>query len=134
VIYLVAIAGIFVILFGIRYSADVLNPILLAAVITIVVLPIPGKLKTRGLPGWLSLVTTILIVTLVLGLVILVLLVSVTALARDLPVYLGSGTQQTEESTTSSDIGADSSSTSETEAESDSAGSQEGSEAAWQRG
>ncbi len=130
VIYLVAIASFFIILFGIRESAEVLNPILLAAVITIVVLPIPGKLKSRGLPGWLSLVVTILVVTLVLGLVILVLFVSVTALARDLPVYLGGGTQQTEASTSSSETDADSSSTSGTEAETDSAGSQEGGEAA----
>ena len=55
VIYLVAFAAIFVILFGIRGSASIINPILLAAVITITVLPIPGRLKERGLPGWLSL-------------------------------------------------------------------------------
>ena len=38
VIYLVAIASIFVVLFGIRASAPVLNPILLAVVITITAL------------------------------------------------------------------------------------------------
>jgi len=54
VIYLVAFAAVFVILFGIRGSASIINPILLAAVITITVLPIPGRLKQRGLPGWRS--------------------------------------------------------------------------------
>jgi len=40
VIYLVAFASIFVIIFGIRGSASIINPILLAAVITITVLPV----------------------------------------------------------------------------------------------
>ena len=48
VIYLVGGAAIFVILFGIRGSAYIINPILLAAVITITVLPIPGRLTKRG--------------------------------------------------------------------------------------
>ncbi|MFN2170519.1 MAG: AI-2E family transporter, partial [Candidatus Promineifilaceae bacterium] len=66
VIYLVGAACIFIILFGIRASAYILNPILLAIVITITVLPIPGLLKQRGLPGWLALVLTILTVVLIL--------------------------------------------------------------------
>ena len=110
VVYLVAAASFFVILFGIRGSADILNPILLAAVITITVLPIPGRLKTRGLPGWLSLVLTITIVVLMLGLVIFVMFLSVTALATDLPQYLGDDSQQTSGETTTSDT-----TTSETE-------------------
>jgi len=110
VIYLVAAASIFIILGGIRASADILNPILLAAVITITVLPIPGRLKARGMPGWLSLVTTILVVTLVLALVIFVIFVSVTTLATDLPIYLGDDSQGTSGDTTSTATeGADSS-------------------------
>jgi len=105
VIYLVAIASMFVILFGIRASADILNPILLAAVITITVLPIPGRLKARGLPGWLALVLTILVVTLVLALVILVVFVSITELSTDIPTYFDSASQQTSAGTTSSEDG-----------------------------
>ena len=41
VVYLIGAAAIFIILFGIRGSASIINPILLAAVITITVLPIP---------------------------------------------------------------------------------------------
>jgi len=41
VIYLVGLASLFLILFGIRGTASVINPILLALVITITVLPIP---------------------------------------------------------------------------------------------
>ena len=103
VVYLVAGASIFLILFGIRGSAYILNPILLAAVITITVLPIPGRLKNRGLPGWLSLVSTILVVVLMLGLVIFVMFLSVTALGADLQTYLHDGSQQTTAETTSTD-------------------------------
>jgi predicted PurR-regulated permease PerM len=88
VIYLVALAAIFVILFGIRGSASILNPILLAAGITITVLPIPGRLSKRGLPGWLSLLLTILAVVLILALVIATAFFSITKLSTELPQYM----------------------------------------------
>ena len=87
-IYLVSLAAIFIVLFGIRATAPILNPILLAIVITITVLPIPGHLTQRGLPGWLALVLTILVVVLVLALVIATVFFSVTKLAVELPTYL----------------------------------------------
>ena len=101
--YLVAGAAIFVILFGIRGSASVINPILLAAVITITVLPIPGRLSKRGVPGWLSLVLTILMVVLVLGLVIVTVFYSVTKLTTELPAYTNSASQQAAEEPTTAD-------------------------------
>jgi predicted PurR-regulated permease PerM len=88
VIYLVAFASVFVILFGIRETATIITPILLAGVITITVLPIPSRLTRRGLPGWLALVLTILLVVLILGLVILTVFFSITRLANDLPAYM----------------------------------------------
>jgi AI-2 transport protein TqsA len=94
VTYLVAFASIVVILFGIRGSASIINPILLAAVITITVLPVPSRLRKRGVPGWLSLVLSILMVVLLLGLVIFTVFFSVTKLATTLPVYLASGSAQ----------------------------------------
>jgi AI-2 transport protein TqsA len=94
VAYLIALASIFVILFGIRGSASIINPILLATVITIAVLPIPGRLTKRGLPGWLSLVLSIGMVALVLGLVIVTIFFSITKLSTELPQYLDSATQQ----------------------------------------
>jgi AI-2 transport protein TqsA len=94
VIYLVGAASIFLILFGIRGSASVLNPIFLALVITITVLPIPGKLTRRGVPGWLALVLTILVVVLLLSLVILTVFFSVSKLAVELPTYMAEATQQ----------------------------------------
>jgi len=97
VIYLVAFASIFVILFGIRASASILNPILLAVVITITVLPIPSRLTKRGLPGWLSLVVSILLVVVLLLLVIGTIFFSVTKLSTELPVYLAQGSAQATE-------------------------------------
>ena len=94
VIYLVGAASLFVILFGIRGLASVINPILLALVITITVLPIPGKLTRRGLPGWLALVLTILVVVLLLALVILTVFFSITKLSVELPTYMAEATQQ----------------------------------------
>ncbi len=88
VIYLVGAASIFIIMFGIQAAASILNPILLAAVITITVLPIPGRLHARGVPGWLALVLTILVVVVLLALVIATVFFSVSKLAVELPAYL----------------------------------------------
>jgi predicted PurR-regulated permease PerM len=87
-IYLVSLAAFFIVLFGIRATAPILNPILLAMVITITVLPIPGHLTRRGLPGWLALVLTILVVVLLMALVIATVFFSVTKLATELPTYI----------------------------------------------
>jgi predicted PurR-regulated permease PerM len=97
VIYLVALACVIVILFGIRASASILNPILLAAVITITVLPVPNKLTKRGVPGWLSMVLTILMVVMLLALVIATIFFSVAKLSTELPTYEEQATTQATE-------------------------------------
>ena len=96
-IYLVGIACVFVILFGIRETASIVNPILLAVVITITVLPIPSRLARRGIPGWLSLVLTILLVVVILALVIGTVFLSITRLSTELPAYITSATQRVSE-------------------------------------
>jgi len=96
-IYLVGIASVFIILFGIRGTASIINPILLAMVITITVLPIPSRLTKRSIPGWLSLVLTILLVVVMLALVITTVFLSITRLSSDLPIYLTSATQKATE-------------------------------------
>ncbi len=94
VIYLLGAASIFVILFGIRDSAYIINPILLAAVITITVLPVPSRLTRHGMPGWLALVLSISMVVLLLGLVIVTVFFSITKLSTELPAYMASGSMQ----------------------------------------
>ena len=81
------------ILFGIRGSADIINPILSAAVITITVLPIPSRLTKRGMPGWMALVLSILVVVVLLGLVIATVFFSNTKLSTELPTYMASASQ-----------------------------------------
>jgi len=104
VVYLVGGAAIFVILFGIRGSANIINPIFLAAVITITVLPIPSRLTKRGVPGWLSLVLSILMVVVLLGLVIATVFFSVTKLSTELPTYMtGASEQATEDLSATAD-------------------------------
>ena len=94
VMYLLGVASIFIILFGIRASADIINPILLATVITITVLPVPSKLTKKGMPGWLALVVTIGMVVLVLGLVIATVFFSITRISTEVPSYTASASQQ----------------------------------------
>ena len=101
VVYLVGGASIFVILFGIRGSASIINPILLAAVITITVLPVPSRLTKRGMPGWLALVLSILMVVVLLGLVIATVFFSITKLTTTLPQYMASAAQQASSDLTS---------------------------------
>jgi predicted PurR-regulated permease PerM len=91
--YLIGAASIFLILFGIRASAYIINPILLAIVITITVLPVPSRLKKRGMPGWLALVLTIVMVVLILGLVIWTVFFSITSLSAGMTQYLTSASQ-----------------------------------------
>lgn len=94
VLYLIGLASIFIILFGIRATAPILNPILLAIVITITVLPVPGMLTKRGVPGWLSLILSIGMVVLILGLIIITVFFSITKLSTELPSYLSSASSQ----------------------------------------
>lgn len=99
-VFLVAIASVFIIMFGIRASAVILNPILLAMVITITVLPLPNRLTQRGLPGWLSLVLTIGSVVGVLLIVIGLVFLGITKLSVDLSNYAAELANQAAETAT----------------------------------
>lgn len=83
---LIGFAAIFIIAWGIRASAAILNPILLAAVITIVVLPLPAKLEQRGMPGWLSFVLTLAIVIGAIALVLFVVFISISQIPANFAV------------------------------------------------
>jgi predicted PurR-regulated permease PerM len=77
-----------VIFAGVKSAAQVINPILLAMVVTVAVLPLPQRLIKRGAPSWLALVITIGIVVLALALVGFLLFASATRLATDIPAYV----------------------------------------------
>ena len=104
VVYLVAGAAIFVILFGIRALPPSSTRSCWLPVITITVLPIPSRLTKRGMPGWLALVLSILMVVLLLGLVIVTVFFSVTKLSTELPVLPGrSAAEQASEDLSTTD-------------------------------
>lgn len=82
---LVGVASVFIIIGGIRDLASILNPLLLSIVITITLLPLPGWFAKRGIPGWLSLVLTFIVVLAVLGVVLLLVFVGMAQLAEVIP-------------------------------------------------
>lgn len=82
-ILLLSLAAIFIVAFGIRASAAILNPILLASVITIIALPLPARLSKRGLPGWLSFALTLIIVIGSIALVALLIFLAIDQLEPD---------------------------------------------------
>jgi len=84
---LVGLASVFIIIWGTRYLASILNPILLAIVITITVLPLPNKLMKRGLSAGAAVVVTILVVFGVLVLVAWLVVASMGHLSADVPGY-----------------------------------------------
>ena len=73
VLLLVALACVFIIIIGIQSFAYIINSILLAAVITLAIIPLPRKLIQRGMKPALALILSLLI--------ILVFLVGIGALA-----------------------------------------------------
>lgn len=84
---LIAGACLFVIMFGIKATAVIINPILLAVIITIAVLPLPTKLKQRGMSGRMALLLTILAVVGVMLSVILLFVGGIYQLTKELPSY-----------------------------------------------
>lgn len=74
-----------IIVWGIQNAATILNPILLAVVITITVLPLPRMLQRRGIPSWLSLVLTILMVVAIFVLVGVMIFLALSQISAQLP-------------------------------------------------
>ncbi len=83
--FLVGLASVFIIIAGIRDLAFILNPILLSIVITITLIPLPAWFGRHGVPGWLSLVLTFLVVLGILGLVLLIIFIGMAQLAEVMP-------------------------------------------------
>lgn len=86
-ILLLSAASLVVISFGAMQARAIINPILLAFIISILFVPLQERLQHRGVPGWLALLIVIFIVLVVLGLFIYITVVSVTSLINQIPVY-----------------------------------------------
>lgn len=83
--FLVGLASIFIIIAGIRDLAFILNPILLSLVITVTVIPLPAWFGKRGVPGWLALVLTFLIVLSIISVVLFIMFIGMAQLTEVLP-------------------------------------------------
>jgi predicted PurR-regulated permease PerM len=84
---LVGTASAFLVLAGVYFTAWLIGPVVPALIIVIVVSPVQSWLLRRGWPGWL---TTLVLVILVAGLLLLfavVIVVSIARLAALLPQY-----------------------------------------------
>ena len=84
VLLLVALACVFIILLGIQSSAYIINSILLAALITLAVMPIPKKLIERGMKPSLAFVLSLLLVVGVLVLIFALAFASINSVSEEL--------------------------------------------------
>ena len=84
---LLAAASLVVIAFGMQQAKEVITPILLALVLSILFVPIQRGLQARGVPAWLSLFFVMLCVLAVVSVLISVTVVSVTSFINRIPEY-----------------------------------------------
>ena len=97
-VYLVvSLASIFIIMLGIKLTASIINPILLAVIITIAVMPLTQRLMRRGMSGKKALVITILVVLGVILLLVVMVGGSIYALKLQIPSYAADIASRSEE-------------------------------------
>src|SRR5437667_7912420 len=84
---LLAAAAIVIVVFGLKYSSDVLAPIFLAATLAILFTPALWWLEKKGLPPWLALLVMVLALGGFIVLLIIILTTSLEQLSLHLPEY-----------------------------------------------
>ena len=84
---LLVAAAVVIVVFGLKYSSDVLAPIFLAATLAILFTPTLWWLEKNGLPAWLALLVMVLALGGFIILMIIILTASLEQLALRLPVY-----------------------------------------------
>jgi predicted PurR-regulated permease PerM len=89
-------AALIILIWGIRGLAGILNPILLAAVITITLLPVPLALGKRGLKTGPALLATILLVVLFIVGFTWLILASISNMSEEMPAYTAGFEEQNE--------------------------------------
>src|SRR5260221_5212964 len=85
--YVLAAAAIVIVVFGLKYSSDVLAPIFFAATLAILFTPMLRWLEKRGLPSGLALLVMVLALGGFIVFMVIILTASVQQLALRLPVY-----------------------------------------------
>ncbi len=84
---LLVAAAVVILVFGLKYSSEVLAPIFLAATLAILFTPALWWLEKKGLPAWLALLVMVLALGGFIILMIIILTASLEQLALRLPVY-----------------------------------------------
>src|SRR4051812_7954884 len=84
---LVSIAAAIIVFWGVRSLSFILAPLLMAMVITIAIVPLPGQFMKRGMKSGMALILTILIVVGILALTFFVVIGSIGKLSGLLPSY-----------------------------------------------
>lgn len=85
--YMLAAAAIVIVIFGLKYSSDVLAPIFFAVTLAILFTPMLWWLEKKGLPAGLALLVMVLVLGGLIVLLIIILTASLEQLALRLPVY-----------------------------------------------
>jgi AI-2 transport protein TqsA len=84
---LLSAAALVIVVFGLKYSSDVMAPIFLAATLAILFTPALWWLEKKGLPSWLALVVLVLALGGFIVLMIFILTTSLQQLSLKLPEY-----------------------------------------------
>jgi AI-2 transport protein TqsA len=84
---LLTAAAIVIVVFGLKYSSDVLAPIFLAATLAILFTPALWWLEKKGLPSWLALLVMVLALGGFIVLMIFILTTSLEQLSLKMPEY-----------------------------------------------
>ena len=86
-IILVGLAAVVIVAAGVQAVAWLIGPAFMALIIVIAVAPVQGWLKRRGWPGWATTVVVILLVYGILIVLALGIIISVARLATEVPQY-----------------------------------------------
>ena len=84
---LLALAGVVVIIYGMRYASGILNPILLALFLVMGISPFIHWLRRKGLPPWATLAVVLVLFVVIILLFVAIAAGSLTQLDEKLPVY-----------------------------------------------
>ncbi len=84
---LLALASVAVVIYGMRYAAGILNPILLALFLVMGISPFIHWLRRKGLPPWATLTVVLVLFVVIILLLLAITAGSLTQLDEKLPVY-----------------------------------------------
>jgi len=79
-----------VIVFGMRAASDIITPIVIAFIISVLFIPLQRWLLDRNIPNWLTMLIVLLIILLVVSGLISISVVSITQFVNRIPQYSAS--------------------------------------------